>query len=325
MAGQHGAAAANGDSGFRVGVVGGGPWGLALAAAAARTTETVLVSRREFEQAPEGVRIERDYAALKDTRLVILAVPSSVAADAAKQIGDHLDGSHYVVHGVRGLVGAELATISELVRDFTPSRRVGALGGPVLAQDLLEGRTSVLVCGSKFPEVNRAVKRAFSSNSLRVYSTPDLHGLEWASALVGCLAIVIGFARGKGLSPALVAALICRSMGEAARIAGHAGGDERTLLGLAGYGDLLASIEQEGRPEVQLGRAMAKGISVLDARASATERIEAIDLIPRIVAWAETHRVRTPIFHALAAGITGTRTTSQILQELMTAPMEEGA
>ncbi|MFO0664669.1 MAG: glycerol-3-phosphate dehydrogenase [Polyangiaceae bacterium] len=325
MAGESGGSATQGEAGFRVGIVGGGPWGLALAAASARNTETVLVSRRSFDTTPKGVRIERDYAALRDTRLVILAVPSSVAADAAKQIGDHLDGSHYVVHGVRGLVGPELATISELVRDFTPSRRVGALGGPVMAQDLLEGQTSVLVCGSKFPEVNKAVKRAFSSESLRVYSTPDLHGLEWASALVGCLAIVIGFAEGKGLSPALVAALICRSMGEAARIAGHAGGDERTLLGLAGYGDLLASIEQEGRPEVALGRAMAKGTSVPEARAQAKERIEAIDLIPRIVTWAEANRVRTPIFHALAAGIAGTRSTSQILQELMTAPMEEGA
>ena len=70
---------------------------------------------------------------------------------------------------------------------------------------------------------------------------------------------------------------------------------------------------------------MAQGISVPDARANATERIEAIDLIPRIVAWSDVNRVRTPIFHALAAGIAGTRTTSQILQELMTAPMEEGA
>ena len=96
------------------------------------------------------------------------------------------DGAHYVVHGVRGLVSddGDLVTISDVIREETPVRRTGALGGPALASDILAGRPSVVVVGSRFPEVNEAVASALGSSTLRVYPTTDQTGLEWASALV---------------------------------------------------------------------------------------------------------------------------------------------
>lgn len=309
-----------------VSIVGGGPWGVALAAAAARTGPVVLVSRRTVDTAlPDGVTVTSDYAAIRATRLVVLAVPSAVAPEVAGTLGDHVDGSHYVVHGVRGLVGAEMQTVSDLVRQRTPVKRVGALGGPALASDLTNGLPSVLVSGSRFPEVNEALTGTFGSKTLRVYSTPDLKGLEWASALVGCLAIAIGFAEGLSTSPGLVAALICRSMGEAARIAAAAGGDERTILGLSGYGDLLASIEQHDRPEVRFGRALARGLSVAQAKDEAQQRLEAIELIPRVVTWCEANKVRAPIFGALRSIVLDNLPASEILAQLMSMPMKEGA
>src|SRR5262249_28630385 len=157
--------------------------------------------------------------------------------------------------------------------DETPARRIGALGGPALVDDLLAGRPSVLVCGSQFPEVLEAASDAFTHETLRLYTTEDRRGLEWASALVGCLAIGMGYAPGVGAGPGLVAALLSRAVHEAARLAAAAGGEERTLLGLAGYGDLLASIGQERRPEVVLGRALAKGTPVASALAQAGQRI----------------------------------------------------
>ncbi len=233
---------------FEVAVIGGGLWGRSLAKAAERAGSRVtLISRRAGGGLPDEVKRSEDYAAARKAKVVILATPTQVVRQVARQLGDHLDGSHYVVHGIRGLVpdepGPALHTVSEVLREELPSRRLGALGGPALAEDLDAGRPSVLVAASRFPEVTRALTKVFGTPTLRVYSTPDLRGLEWASALVGCLAIGIGFAKGVGLSPGLVAAVLCRSMAEAGRIAAAAGGDERTLLGLAGYGDLLASVE----------------------------------------------------------------------------------
>jgi glycerol-3-phosphate dehydrogenase (NAD(P)+) len=309
-------------------VIGGGPWGIGLACACARNAPTFLISRRPLplgKEVPKDLRVVTEMEVIKDARLVILAVPSQVAEGVARAAGDYMNGAHYVVHGVRGLVGPQMRTVSDLVRSETPVHRVGALGGPIMVTDLLAGKPSVLVSGSRFPEVNDAVTAAIGSPSLRVYTTPDILGLEWASALVGGLAIAIGFAEALATSPALIAALICRAMGEAARLAASAGGDERTLLGLAGYGDLLASIAQSERPEVLLGKALAEGLSITDARARAKERVEAIELVPRLALWAKAHGVRAPIFAALSRALSGESKPSDIIAELMTLPLKEGA
>lgn len=314
----------------RVSVIGGGTWGLALAAAAARAeSDVVLVSRRELNgSTPRGVRVVRSVKeAAEHARLLVLAVPTSVARSVARELGAHVSGAHYVVHGVRGLVsdGDELVTISDVIRAETPVRRTGALGGPALAQDLLAGRPSVLVVGSRFPEVDEISAQLLGSPTLRVYPTADLRGLEWASALVGCLTIAVGYAQAMHTGPGLVAALMSRSIGEAARIAQAAGGDERTFFGLAGYGDLFASIAQTERPEVLVGQALAKGLSPAEAAKAAELRVEALELIPHVVRWAEMSGVRSPIFRALSAGVVEGKKAEAILHELMTLPMESRA
>jgi len=303
-------------------IIGAGTWGLALAAAAARAgSQTMLFSRRGEVKAPKDVRLTKDLgAAAKHARLLVLTVPSNVAAEVSRSLGDHVDGRHLVVHGVRGLESrdGDLATIADVVRRETPARRVGALGGPALTEDLLAGKPGVLVCGSPYDEVNRAVSAAFGSRTCRVYSTSDLHGLEWASAMVGCLALGIGYAQALDMSPGLVSAVISRSMDEASRIAAAAGGDARTLFGLAGYGDLLACIAQKERPEVKVGAALAKGTPLPKAIASAGARVEAVDLIPKIVAWTDQRKVRAPIFTALNRLVQGTTTTEKLIDDLMT-------
>jgi glycerol-3-phosphate dehydrogenase (NAD(P)+) len=316
--------------GLVVAVVGGGAWGLALAAA--RTGHaTLLLSRRARDGAlPPGVTLARDDAEIAHrARLIVLAVPSGVARDVTRSLGAHLDGSHFVVHGVRGLVRPKaqhdegrLETITDVVRDETPARRLGALGGPVVASDLLAGRPSVMVCGSSYPEVNRALRSAFAAPTLRLYETGDLRGLEWASALVGCLAIAVGYARGLGLSPGLLAAVITRAVEEGARLAAAAGGQERTLLGLAGYGDLLASIAQTGRPEVGIGEALAAGRPLEQILGEAQQRVEAVELAGLIVAWAEAAGLRAPILGALARTILPGRASDTLVQELMTGPTD---
>jgi len=323
-----------------VGVIGGGAWGVALAAAAARTGGLTLLFSRRIRSGngllPVGVEVAASDSDIVDrARLLVLAVPSAVARDVARSLGSYLDGRHFVVHGVRGLVPrpdedgradrvAELETVCDVVRDETPVRRVGALGGPALASDLLAGRPSVMVCGSRYPEVNRALRDAFSSPD----ATPPHHRRPARPRMGERLGRLPGdrrgYARGVGLGPGLLAAVITRAVEEAARLAAAAGGNERTLLGLAGYGDLLASIEQSDRPEVLVGEALAKGKTLKEALADARQRVEAVELTERVVAWAEVHGVRAPILGALAHGVLAGRASDELVHELMmTGPMSE--
>jgi glycerol-3-phosphate dehydrogenase (NAD(P)+) len=298
---------------IRVGVVGGGAWGVALALAASRAgAEVTLHSRRPENGAQGKVRTTTSFAETAQARLVVLAVPSTAVREVARALGDHLDGSHLVVHGVRGLSSERFDTVSDIVRHETPVRRLGALGGPVQASELLGGRPSAMLCGSHYPEVLAAVTDAFKHPGLHVYSTPDLRGLEWASALVGCLSIGVGFADQAGAGPGLLAALISRGVDEAERIAAAAGADERTMLGLGGYGDLLASIRLAERPEVVLGRALARGRTLDEAVAEATLRVEAITLIPRVVQFARDAHVSAATFDALDEMLRGGTSASLV-------------
>lgn len=310
-----------------VGVLGGGAWGRALATAIARTgTKVCLLSRRgpgsmRDTSSVEVVDSVEDLGAR--ARLIVLAVPSDVLREIAHELGASLDGSHLLVHAIRGLSRDDLSPLSEILREETPVKRVGALGGPVLANELEAGLPSVLVSGSNYPEVNAAVSRAFASDRVRVYTTRDLHGLEISSALMGCLAVGVGYAQRVGVNAGIVATLISRGVEEAALIAAAAGGRERTLLGLAGYGDLLAAIAQKDRPEVLFGAALGEGKSVADALAAAKQRVEAAELIPRVAAWVETHKLACPIFRGLAMRLREPIEPSDMVQHLMASPSAE--
>jgi glycerol-3-phosphate dehydrogenase (NAD(P)+) len=289
-----------------VGVLGGGPWGKALALAARRAgNHVVLCTRREHDDDLGDIQLTPRLDELARCRLLLLAVPSNQVRWVAHQLGDHVDGSHLLVHGVRGLSAKRLNTISQILRDETPTRRVGALGGPVQADELTQNQHTVVMVGSRYSEVRRAVNAALRSPCLLVYETDDLKGLEWASALVGCLSIVLGFVQGAKATPGLLAALISRGVDEAALIAAAAGADKQTLYGLAGYGDLLASLALPQRPEMVLGRGLAAGLELAEAQQKAQLRVEAIDLIPRIVRFANEHHLRCDVFEALVGILEG--------------------
>ncbi|MFI5298096.1 MAG: NAD(P)-binding domain-containing protein [Polyangiales bacterium] len=314
----------NGASRSAVSVVGGGAWGVALATAASNAGSDVMLYARRDGVSVRGVRVTRSLAdAAAHASLVVLAVPSHVTREVARSLGDSLDGHHALVHGVRGLVaeGDTLRTISAVLRDETPARRIGALGGPVLTTELLAGTPSVIVVGSRYPDVLEAVRGAFISSALRVYTTEDLVGLEWASALTGILAVAVGFARAQKMGAGIVAAFVTRAVQEAARIAVAAGAEERTMLGLGGFGDLLAAIADDARPEVKLGEAIARGEKVDVAVKQLDQRIEAIALAPQIVAMARRARVPAPIFEAIAHGILADVPVADLVAKLMATPI----
>ena len=302
-----------------VGVLGGGRWGFALARAVQTAGHPVLLcTRRETSGAIDGIAQTTEIRDLgTQCKLILLAVPSSVARAVATVLGDVVDGSHMVVHGVRGLSDEGLLPLSEIVRQETPVRRVGAIGGPVVVDDLVRGQPAVIVAASRYPEVLEALRNAITSPVLRVSETHDLTGLEWASALVGALMVGLGYARASGVSAGLLAGAMTRGMHEAAKIGVAAGAEEHTFWGVAGFGDLMAAMGNMERPEVKFGESLATGTSADRARDGVETRMEAVELVPRVVAFARDHGMNVPVFAALEQVLLGRADKSTVLPALM--------
>jgi glycerol-3-phosphate dehydrogenase (NAD(P)+) len=307
-----------------VAVVGGGPWGIALATAASRAgSKVVVTTRRPVAPSSSGVLVTDDLSAVASAELILLLVPSNVARGVAVSLLPHLRHDHIIVHSSRGLVGPALRTISEVFCEETPVTKLGVVGGPALASEILADEPSVVVCGATDDDVASAFVRAFKTPRLRVYTTNDLSGVEWASALVGCMTIVVGYAQRIGLRAGTIAALITRCMREAAEVVVSGGGKARTTFGLAGIGDLLASSSQPDRPEILLGAALARGVPIAEAVRVVKQRVEAVALLPRLVPWARLRKLRVPILSAIQSDIFAGRPAERIIEDLMTLPVQD--
>ena len=304
----------------RVGVVGGGSFGRGIATAAARAGNEVTLWSRSSRAAaggPAAFRTTNELGALAKTDLIFVAVPSPHVREVARALGAHLDGSHLVVHVSRGLIGDDLRTITRVLREETPVVRLGALAGPLVAEALLDGTPSGAVVGSLFPEVGTAVRTAIAGQTLRIYTTDDVAGVEIASALVGMLALAAGFALGIGVGPSALAMLCTRGIAEAQRVGAKLGAREKTIVGLSGFGDLLSAVAGDERPEIKLGRAIAKGASLEEAARDASAYIEGVTIARRVAAFAERARVDAPIAEATAAVVDGKLTVREAILSLM--------
>ena len=301
-----------------IGVIGGGGFGVGLARAIARNGRVArLWSRREVEPL-ERVEPTRDLAALAPCELIFVAVPSMHVSQLAEELGRHIDGRHLLVHVSRGLVGEDLKTVSRVLRELTPARRVGCLAGPISAKSIAEGVPGGGIVGTGFPEVAEAVREAISGPTLRLYHTDDVVGVEVSAALVGLLAMAIGYAQEMGVNPAALAIMATRGMVEAARVGVSLGGEDRTFAGVAGYGDLIAAIAGDARPELELGRALGRGLTLREAGTRAGAYIEGVTIARRVQSHAIRRGLEVPITEALADALDGRLTPSGVIERLMT-------
>jgi glycerol-3-phosphate dehydrogenase (NAD(P)+) len=302
---------------LRIGVVGAGGFGRAIAQASARHGHEVIVWSRRDRALPDPIRISTDIKSIRDCDLIFMAVPARHAVEVAQQLGEVVDGRHLIVHISRGLIGPELKTITTVIREKTVCRRLGALAGPLLADALAEGRPSGAILGTRFPEVTKMVREALGGSELRIYDTPDVVGVELASATVGFLTVVLAYAQEVGAGPSTLAVLATRGMVEVSRIGQTLGAKESTFMGLAGLGDLIAAVAGDERPEFRLGRALAKGAKLSNAVDEAGAYIEGIEVAAHMMEHARRLGLETPISSTFVALSEGRMSSDDAIQALM--------
>jgi len=251
---------------------------------------------------PEPLEATADPKRLaSEARFLVLAVTSTDVRARARELGDVIDGSHIVVHAIGALAAPHNERVSEVMALGLPTLKIGALAGPALPADLVEGQYSSMVVASVFDEVVAEGRRLLNAPpALRVYSSKDLVGVELASALSGAYTVALGLADGLGMGTGPRAVLITRAVAEASRLGLAAGAEARTFAGLAGLGNLLVRASGDRSADYLLGRRLADGVVTADGARTEGARaaITGCELAAKL-------RVRMPVLAGVAAVLAG--------------------
>ncbi|MBN95114.1 MAG: hypothetical protein CL928_13770 [Deltaproteobacteria bacterium] len=259
--------------GLAVSVLGAGPWGRAMACIlgsnghlvhlwsgdeskrlALRTERAVPGSAAAL---PDNVVIVDDLAQALEPERVLFAIPPSHASSLLVRAAPWFRPEHRVVHLVRGLAD-DGTPMSRLITRETCVVQVGALAGPVVAAALWEGKETAAVIGSPFRGLVDEVCSLLTVPGVRVYSSPDLVGVEVGGAMRTPLALAAGVIREVGMGPAVLSVLLTRGIAEAGRLAEALGGERSTLSGLSGIGDWMFTANDAADAVVCAGMALAR-------------------------------------------------------------------
>ncbi len=245
---------------MKVAVLGAGSWGIALSKLLHDNQNEVFVwsalqdeidmLNREHEHVDKlkGVKLPEDMVfttSLKDAvdsaEILVMAVPSLFVRKTASQLSEFYKEGQIIVNVAKGIEEATLYTMTQIIEDEINNATVAVLSGPSHAEEVGRGIPTTIVVGAKDKDVAEKVQEVFMSPVFRVYTSPDVLGIEIGAALKNVIALAAGIADGLGYGDNTKAALITRGMAEITRLGVAMGAKMETLYGLSGIGDLIVT------------------------------------------------------------------------------------
>jgi glycerol-3-phosphate dehydrogenase (NAD(P)+) len=324
-----------------IGVVGGGAWGTALAAAAVRagcdvllwardraTVETVNRDHQNTTRLP-GIRLDESLRATCDLEeavardAVILAVPAQTVRDVAAAMSGAIAAGVPVVLAAKGLERATDCFLSDAVAKVLPTARPAVLSGPSFASDVARGLPTAVTLACEDEETGRALVHALGHPQFRPYRSDDMVGTQIGGAVKNVLAIACGTVEGRALGRSALAALVARGFAEMSRFGLALGARTETLAGLSGLGDLVLTATSTQSRNFSFGIELGRGGSadaILGGRASVTEGVWTV---PAVVRRAAALGVEMPICAAVEAVVEGRIDVDAAIEGLLSRPFRE--
>jgi glycerol-3-phosphate dehydrogenase (NAD(P)+) len=267
---------------------------------------------------PDGLTVSGDPADLGAAdRLVVLAVPSAHVRGTLARVAGALAPSTPILSVVKGIEAGTHARISEIVADEAPGRAVAALSGPNLAAEVAAGLPAGSVVAATDIGLADELAGLLGSDRFRVYTNPDLVGVELAGALKNVIGLAAGMVDGLGLGDSGKAAIITRGLAEMTRLGGASGADPRTFAGLAGVGDLIATCMSRQSRNRRAGELLATNPEWRAVAAQLNGVAEGETTVVGALALAAGHGVELPIAEQVDAVIHHGRAPLEALASLM--------
>jgi len=328
----------------RVGVIGGGAWGTALAQVCARKGLEVTVWAREPEVVAAineshanpmflpGVALDpaiRATAApegLAGADLILAVAPAQHMRASLTALAPHLSAGAPVALCAKGVEAGSLKLMTQVLAETLPAAAPAVLSGPSFAGEVARGLPTAVTLAAADPALAAKIAEALAGPAFRPYVSADMIGAEAGGAVKNVLAIACGVVEGKGLGRGAHAAVITRGFAELTRLATALGGEAETVAGLCGLGDLVLTCSSPQSRNMSVGLAMGRGERLDAALAGKTSVAEGVASAPAVVALAARLGVETPICAAVAAVLGGRIGVDEAITALLARPVRaEGA
>ncbi len=323
----------------KITVLGSGGWGLALAITLHTNGHEVKVwspfkeeveqlrSTRTNEKLLKGIYISERIAITDDitvaegSDITVIATPSFAVRETAARL-KAVSEPGIVVNVAKGFEKDTFSRLSSVIAKELPDKRVVVLSGPSHAEEVARGIPTMLAAAGDDPESLKTVQKIFSNEYLRVYTNPDIIGVELGGALKNIIAVAAGVCDGMGLGDNSKAALITRGLNEMKRLGVALGANEATFYGLTGMGDLIVTCTSPHSRNNRFGRKVGERMPVEQAlkEVGTVEGYFACDIAYQL---AMANSVEVPIIETCYNLLFKNASLDYIVTSLMTRPFKQ--
>lgn len=319
-----------------VGVLGAGSWGTALALLLHKNGHHVTVwsiskeevemldREREHKSKLPGVKIPKDMVFTNELQegiegkdFLVLAVPSPFTRATARNMKPYVAENQIIVDVAKGIEEATLMTLSQQIKEEIPQADVAVLSGPSHAEEVGRGLPTTCVVGAKTKKTAEYLQEAFMSDVFRVYTSPDMLGMELGGSLKNVIALAAGIADGLGYGDNTKAALITRGIAEISRLGVAMGGKLESFTGLTGIGDLIVTCASVHSRNRKAGYLMGQGKSMQEALDEVQMVVEGVFSTKAAVKLAHKYQVSMPIIEQVNAVLFEGKNPAEAVKDLM--------
>lgn len=320
---------------MRIAVIGSGTWGMALARLLFDNGHSVKVwsaieseikelrEKRTHKNLPgiifdEGIVFEDNLEkAMENADICVLSVPSIFTRATAKKMAPFYKKNQIIVNVAKGIEESTLEILSDQISDEIKNADVAVLSGPSHAEEVVRLLPTTCVAGAKDMETAKLIQSVFMSPVFRVYTSPDIIGIEIGAALKNVIALSAGIADGLGYGDNTKAALITRGIKEISELGEKMGGYKQTFYGLSGIGDLIVTCASMHSRNRRAGILIGKGYSLEEACKEVNMVVEGVYSAKAAKSLAVKYGIEMPIVNEVNAVLFDNKSAKEAVDNLM--------
>lgn len=320
----------------KIGVLGAGGWGIALSVLLNQNGHEVtlwskleteveeIISTRENKKSLPGIKVDKNIAVTADLDeavaqkdIIVMAVASVFVRATSALLKGKISENQVIVNVAKGIEEKTLFTISQIIEQELSEANVAVLSGPSHAEEVGKGIPTTVVVGAKDKQTAMMIQNIFSSPVFRVYTSPDILGIELGGSLKNVIALAAGISDGLGYGDNTKAALITRGIHEMSRLGVAMGGKLPTFFGLSGIGDLIVTCSSTHSRNWRAGNLIGQGKTLAEAREEIHMVVEGANSAQAALALAKKYHIVMPIVEQVNAVLFENAKASDAVEQLM--------